>query len=263
MQNGVQGPNGPRTAALIPGTSVSSQSNPSITNSSNFPLLPQANESAEATRTSNEWIVHEASAAPRRSSDRPVRASYLGDTGGLQLFTVETAQVESPPAEPLLTDRNSPLDEIPHDLLQSYLETYFEQIFPWCPVLDRPTIQQQPEILDPPMLRHALALCGTTLRPPLISHTPAIIHYRRAKGLFYANYEDNLISQITAMMLFYWYSPGPPNVASLDTNWWWISVSARVAQNIGLHRELTPDQRNTESTGLRRRIWWTLFVSTT
>ena len=59
-------------------------------------------------------------------------------------------------------------------------------------------------------------------------------------------------------MFFYWWSAGPPNVASMDNSFWWTGVAIRLAQQIGMHREPSPRDKDA---GLKRRIWWTLYVS--
>ncbi|EXJ56250.1 uncharacterized protein A1O5_12706 [Cladophialophora psammophila CBS 110553] len=159
-------------------------------------------------------------------------------------------------------ERHNNLDEIPYELMQSYLETYFKYIYLWCPVLDKQMLRERPSTLSSPLLKHALALCGVRLQPPLIAHTSCLDHYRRAKGLFYTNYPENPISQISAIMLFHWYSLSPPNLVTKDSNWWWIGTTVRLAQQIGLHREPIAAQPayTGETPALRRRIWWTLFV---
>ncbi|OQV06188.1 Fungal specific transcription factor domain-containing protein [Cladophialophora immunda] len=186
--------------------------------------------------------------------------SYLGDSGCMQIFGVDNAENHSTAA--LLVDRHSDLDNIPHPLMQSYLETYLKYIYLWCPVLDTQMLQASARNLSSPMLRHAIALCGTHLRPPLIAHTTAADHYRRAKGLFYANHPDNPLSQLCAIMLFHWYRLDQPNLISMDSNWWWIGTAVRLAQQMGLHRELGPGEstRHGGTPALRRRIWWTLFT---
>lgn len=48
-----------------------------------------------------------------------------------------------------------------------------------------------------------------------------------------------------------------------DPDWWWNGVTIRLAQQIGLHRELPASRlaRFDQEQSVRRRIWWTLFVS--
>ncbi|KAK6376186.1 hypothetical protein LTS17_007437 [Exophiala oligosperma] len=187
--------------------------------------------------------------------------SYLGDVGCMQIFGADHS--DTPCTGPLPMERYDELDQVPHELMQSYLETYFNYIQSWCPVLDKQTLKTRPNALYSPLLKHALALCGVRLNPPLIAHTSCASHYKRAKGLFYANYPETPISQISALMLFHWYSLSPPNAVSTDSNWWWVGTTIRLAQQIGLHRDTTERRQPAyegETPELRRRIWWTLFV---
>lgn len=44
---------------------------------------------------------------------------------------------------------------------------------------------------------------------------------------------------------------------------WWTGITIRQAQELGFHRELPVGKalRPGETVGLRRRIWWSLFLS--
>ncbi|KAJ9606673.1 hypothetical protein H2200_008681 [Cladophialophora chaetospira] len=187
------------------------------------------------------------------------RAAYLGESGYMAMFSHETAEDEAASQEPAAENRP---DVLPPVLQESYLETYFDYCYTWCPILDRATMQSCPEFGNSMLLREALALLGSHLRPPLMPHPKPRQHYYRTRRLFYDNDEDHPLLRILAVMLLYWWSSGPPNVASIDTNWWWMGVSIRLAQEIGVHREQDAGQqlRPGETTGLRRRIWWTLFI---
>jgi hypothetical protein len=50
-----------------------------------------------------------------------------------------------------------------------------------------------------------------------------------------------------------------------DAAWWWTGIAIKYAQQVGLHREPknVQDVGGEAMQGLRRRIWWTLFVSST
>lgn len=193
------------------------------------------------------------------------RQSYLGESGYMQVFSRGAGGGDSTSPHPsqLSFEPPAPLDKIPFALREGYSETYFDYACVWCPVIDRETLLL-PEAAESLLLWHSLALCGNQIRPPLLEHASSSEHYNRAKGLFYTNYETSPILRICSTMLFYWWSADPPNVVSMDTAWWWTGTAIRLAQEIGLHREPNSGQifAPGESAGLRRRIWWTLFVST-
>lgn len=52
-------------------------------------------------------------------------------------------------------------------------------------------------------------------------------------------------------------------MVDLSRSWWWTSVIIRHAQQMNFHREPALDEPNRSrlNLGLRRRIWWTIFVS--
>ncbi|OAA60217.1 C6 transcription factor [Niveomyces insectorum RCEF 264] len=191
-------------------------------------------------------------------------SSYLGSSSFIPIFLeAGTASCgdeqahEDPKHENLSEDLPSPL------LRHSYLETYHRYCYVWCPILDRPAPDDPlPAYMKSPLVQHALALIGTHVEPPVMSHDDPAVHYERAKSLFNGNHETNPLLAVSAVMLFYWWGHGPPNIVSIDTVWWWTGVAIRQAQQLGLHRELKPGQPLLlgETPGLRRRIWWTLFA---
>lgn len=164
-------------------------------------------------------------------------------------------------ADPAITsnERNGP--SVPQsDLRQSFIETYFEYCYAWCPVLDRSAIAT--ELARSPLLDNALALVGRHVRPPLIPQPEPGVYYDRARRLFYDDEEDDLLISLKAVSLFYWWAPRPPSVAHRHSSWWWTGVIIKHAQQAGFHRESAADEaRSGSERSCRRRIWWTIFVS--
>ncbi|KAL2391328.1 hypothetical protein RJ035_000364 [Blastomyces gilchristii] len=154
-----------------------------------------------------------------------------------------------------------PMDLPPPALQESFMDTYFQYCYPWCPILDSSILFPEQEESRSVLFNQALALLGSRIQPSVLQHVPPIVYYNRAKALFNGNHESNPITCMKALLLFYWWGSAP-NSPSLDTVWWWTGVAIRLAQQIGIHREPKPGQvmRPNESPGLRRRIWWTLFA---
>lgn len=213
----------------------------------------------------------------------PRHRSYIGDTGYMQIFGKETDEVQgrtrppqaeqqsqqpqqqqSPP-QPQIPSATSNLDHAATGLQEGHLDVYFEFASTWCPVLDRQTLDADPNIRQSLLLRHALALCANQISPSLLHRSSSAEHYARAKALFYENKEPNPLLRIMAVMLFYWHSVEAPNVVSLDNTCWWTGTAIRVAQQIGLHHGSSSQISGTplagEWPGLRRRIWWALVVN--
>lgn len=170
----------------------------------------------------------------------------------------DRAHGEQFPAHLIITEPISPV------LQDVFIESYLEYCFVWCPVLDRDFLQNNAGAEDCSLLQHALALCGSCINPPLIQVKSPAVYYRGAKTIFYNDYKVNPLLRVASIMLFFWWSAGAPNLTNMDNAWWWTGIAIRIAQEAGLHREPQPNQQDQpwETVGLRRRIWWTLFVST-
>lgn len=164
-------------------------------------------------------------------------------------------------ADPGITSNEKNGLAIPQsDLRQSFIETYFEYCYTWCPVLNRSTIST--ELAQSRLLDNALALVGRHVRPPLIPQPEPGVYYDRARRLFYDDEEDDLLISLKAVSLFYWWAPRPPSVAHRHSSWWWTGVIIKHAQQAGFHRESAADEaRSSTERSCRRRIWWTIFVS--
>lgn len=146
------------------------------------------------------------------------------------------------------------IDDISPTLQQGNLETYWEYIYSWCPVID-----PGPDAATEPILQHVLALLAGSISPPFIPHADPRQHYRRARHLFEATDGADALMRVKAALLLSCSSAGPPNVGSMDNAFWWIGMTIRLAQDIGLHRE-PPPGTSKEAAGLRRRIWWALYA---
>jgi hypothetical protein len=192
--------------------------------------------------------------SPSTHSDR-----YGVDPGFLHVYDPE--QRDDARDQAINTRKEPNLVEMPQPVLQqSFVETYFEACYAWCPVLDRSTLQS--ELARSPLLDDALALVGSHIRPPLIPHLGSASYYDRARRRFYDDEEGDLITSLKAILLFYWWAPRPPSMVHRHSSWWWTSVVIRHCQQAGFDRESELDSRESVvSRSLRRRIWWTAFVS--
>ncbi|ETN38999.1 uncharacterized protein HMPREF1541_07041 [Cyphellophora europaea CBS 101466] len=184
-------------------------------------------------------------------------AAYLGGTGIMPIFAPE-ARI----AQPTKAYGAHRRDILPPELQESFLETYREYSWPWCPVLDDGTIQKSIEFAPSPLLINALALLGTRIRPPMATHAGSAEYYRRAKMLFYGDEEADHIVSLQSILLFYWWAPQSPNTVNKDAAWWWTGLAIKYGQQLGLHQEPknVHDVGGAALQGLRRRIWWTLFA---
>lgn len=203
---------------------------------------------------------HQSSASPGDGAGR----SHAGDvdTGFLQIYGPEnTLDAEQQEYEAVLESKRRFSHPQQQELLQSFAETYWEYCHAWCPVLDRDTLEA--DLARSPLLANALALAASHVRPPLLPHDGPATYYDRARNIFYGDEEADGLVILRALALFYWWAPRPPSTAHRHSSWWWTSVIIRHAQQMNIHREPSGDHAVAAglNVSLRRRIWWTAFVS--
>ena len=218
--------------------------------------VPQANASRQTHIDRPAASVNGIS--PSALSDR-----YTVDPGFLHVYGPEN---ENDARVQALTSRKEPnLGNLSQpDLQQSFAETFFEYCYPWCPVLDKSSLST--DLAKSPLLDDALGLVGSHVQPPMIPHAGPSSYYDRARRKFYEDEEPDLMTSLRAVLLFYWWAPRPPSMVHRHSSWWWTSVVIRHCQQAGFDHESEPDYIYTNPTadmGLRRRIWWTAFVSLT
>ena len=196
-------------------------------------------------------------------ASRAASRSYIGDSGLLTIFQPEHELVAASDETVGAPLPSLTFDLPPPELQQGFAETYIEYCWPWCPVLDRSELYSSLGISISPLLANAVALLGSCIRPPLAQHAQAADYYNRAKMLFYTDQEKDPLTCLQAISLFYWWAPRAPSTIHKDAAWWWTGLAIKYAQQMGLHREPTSSQHEIDmkTQCLRRRIWWTLFVS--
>jgi hypothetical protein len=211
------------------------------------------------SRNDQESVVSNAWSANWRAASSGQSGQTLVDPGFLHVYGPENindarSQMISSRKEPKTLEASQP------DLRQSYIETYFEYCYTWCPILSRSTLNQ--ELDDSPLLETALGVVGSNVRPPMVPHPAPASYYNRARQCFYDDEEEDLIASLKAVSLFYWWAPRPPSVVHRHSSWWWTAVVIRHAQQAGFHRESdTETSRSDIDLRARRIIWWTAFVS--
>lgn len=251
-----------------------SQSNSllSAPNTSNSPVLlnsPASTRShptlAQGTRDATQTHLSQARLSQTSISpgDAGAGFSHSGDvdTGFLQVYGPEDQlHAEQIELEARLGGESSFSDPRQRELLQSFAETYWEYCYPFCPVLDRATLDA--ELERSTLLTNALALAASHIQPPLVPHDGPANYYNKAKAIFYNEGEADSMTALKALTLFYWWAPRAPSTAHRTSSWWWTSVIIRIAQQMNIHREVPQAHpaRNVLDLSLRRRLWWTVFV---
>lgn len=156
----------------------------------------------------------------------------------------------------------------PRALCDELVEAYFQWVAPIVPVISRTRFMRQyGDAKNPPslLLLQAILLAGSRVcnNPQLMdangSTTPAALtFYKRAKALYDANYEDDRVTIVQALVLMGWYWEGPEDVTK--NVFYWSRVATIVAQGSGMHRSVEGSQLSKADKRLWKRIWWTLFT---
>ena len=151
----------------------------------------------------------------------------------------------------------------PRQLCDELVDAYFTWIAPVVPVINRSKFMRRyRDSRNPPslLLLQSILLAGSRVcnNPQLMdangSTTPAAMtFYKRAKALYDANYEDDRVTIVQALILMGWYWEGPEGKdrAKMDRSvpaqsdigadvtknvFYWSRVAVIVAQGSGMHR---------------------------
>ncbi|KAE8552982.1 hypothetical protein EYB25_004361 [Talaromyces marneffei] len=217
----------------------------------------------------------------------PGRVAYLGESSNLSLLVHDrglTDVVHYPLPETIrgrrgqLTELDSLEIEIlhrrgafllpPRDLCDELVETYFKWVAPVVPIVNRNRFMRRyRDPQNPPslLLLQAILLAGSRVcnNPKLMDQNGSTIpasttFYKRAKALYDANYEDDRVTLVQALVLMGWYWEGPEDVTK--NVFYWSRVAILVAQGSGMHRSVENSQLSRSDKRLWKRIWWTLFT---
>jgi len=143
-------------------------------------------------------------------------------------------------------------------LRQSLIEAFQHKCWTWMPVVDLPSDAGDfPSNTTSLLPLQAIMLVGALMRPSICNKATCDTYYYRVKSLVHSGYERNPLNILAALCLVQYYTPTAPKDVSVDTPRFWWSSALGIAQQIGLHRQ--PARRGRDH-GLRRRIWWTLYV---
>ncbi|PWY75552.1 fungal-specific transcription factor domain protein [Aspergillus heteromorphus CBS 117.55] len=218
----------------------------------------------------------------------PGRVAYLGESSNLSLLvqdrhgTTDVVHYPLPPNMGGTPARLTDLDNLeleilkqrgafllpPKPLCDELVEAYFQWVAPVVPIVNRSRfLRQYRDPKNPPslLLLQAILLAGSRVctNPQLMdangSTTPAAMtFYKRAKALYDANYEDDRVTIVQALVLLGWYWEGPEDVTK--NVFYWTRVAMVVAQGSGMHRSVESSQLSKPDKRLWKRIWWTLFT---
>lgn len=81
--------------------------------------------------------------------------------------------------------------------------------------------------------------------------------YNRAKVLFFAGYEKDPMTLVTAVSVLQYWNPSGPSHISIHNSGYWLRIGVGLVHQMGLHKEPKPDD---PCRGVKRRLFWTLFA---
>ena len=172
------------------------------------------------------------------------RVAYLGESSNLSLLvhdrhgTTDVVHYPLPDTVKGSRARLTDLDNVEIDILHQrgafllpprvlcdeLVESFFKWVAPVVPVINRSRFMARyRDTKNPPsiLLLQAILLAGSRVctNPQLMdangSTTPAAMtFYKRAKALYDANYEDDRVTIVQALVLMGWYWEGPEGTAS-------------------------------------------------
>ncbi|KAL3436385.1 fungal-specific transcription factor domain-containing protein [Aspergillus tetrazonus] len=245
----------------------------------------QAAQQASQNSTYAQFMKPKFARAPIKEAGR---VAYLGESSNLSLLVQDrhgTTDVVHYPLPPNIRGsraRVSDLDNLeldilhqrgafllpPKSLCDELVDAYFKWVAPVVPIVNRSRFMRQyRDPKNPPslLLLQAILLAGSRVctNPQLMdangSTTPAAMtFYKRAKALYDANYEDDRVTIVQALVLLGWYWEGPEDVTK--NVFYWTRVAIIVAQGSGMHRSVESSQLSKPDKRLWKRIWWTLFT---
>ncbi|KAL9625724.1 MAG: hypothetical protein Q9160_000044 [Pyrenula sp. 1 TL-2023] len=246
---------------------------------------PQAGLRSSQTPVISQFMKPKFARAPIKEAGR---VAYLGESSNLSLLVHDrngTADVVHYPLPETIRGSRAGLTEVdqqeidilqqrgafllpPRQLCDELVEAFFKWVAPVVPVINRSRFMRRyRDTKNPPslLLLQAILLAGSRVctNPQLMDANgstgpAAMTFFKRAKALFDANYEDDRITIVQALVLMGWYWEGPEDVTK--NVFYWTRVAITVAQGSGMHRSVENSQLSRPDKRIWKRIWWTLFT---
>ncbi|KAJ5770817.1 uncharacterized protein N7511_002868 [Penicillium nucicola] len=245
----------------------------------------EAAQEASANNAYAQFMKPKFARAPIKDAGR---VAYLGESSNLSLLVQDrhgTTDVVHYPLPPNIRGSRARLTDLdnleidilhqrgafllpPKPLCDELVDAYFKWVAPVVPIINKSRFMRQyRDPKNPPslLLLQAILLAGSRvctnqqLMDANGSTTPAAMtFYKRAKALYDANYEDDRVTIVQALVLLGWYWEGPEDVTK--NVFYWTRVAMVVAQGSGMHRSVEMSQLSKPDKRLWKRIWWTLFT---
>lgn len=145
----------------------------------------------------------------------------------------------------------------PRAIRDGLFEKFWTYCYPWDPIIERSQVIGVPLERVSPILLQAIFLAGSRMSTSSLTYASSQEFYNRAKTLFWIEDEPDPLIVLTAVQLLHWWNPHGPERVSTNTSSFWCRIAVSLAQQMGLHSQKRP----VLDESLRRRLWWSLVVS--
>ncbi|KAK6604217.1 cutinase transcription factor 1 alpha [Botrytis cinerea] len=185
-----------------------------------------------------------------KSSLAMLMKDYYGTTDAVHYPLPEDAAnqhmaTKMNPEEMDILAKRGALQLPPRDLCEELIDAYFKWVAPVIPIINKSWFMQRWHDLDnqpPLLLMQAILLAGS----------------RRAKALYDADYEEDRVVIVQALILLGWYWEEPGVVTK--NVFYWNGLATTIAQGFGMHRNPSGSRLSPADKRLWKRIWWTLYI---
>ncbi|KAJ5813676.1 uncharacterized protein N7503_000426 [Penicillium pulvis] len=187
------------------------------------------------------------------------RSTYTGggisiDEGSAKRYKVEIGG--RAPVDRAMLELVRAFDLPPRTIRNGLLDSFLQICQPWMPIVDRIDCNGTPDSEPSILLLQAVYMAGARVSSAPLGYQSCEDIYRRAKVLFFSQYETNPMTVIRAACILQWWNPTGPEHISVDKASFWLRTCVSLAFDVGLHRE----PRLGQERSLRRRLWWTLYA---
>lgn len=221
--------------------------------------------------------------------DDPGRVAYLAEFSDMSLLVHDYDEPEGggvhyplPKTENNSMDISTKMNQVelqilekrgalslpPKVLSDELVHAYFKWVAPIVPMVNETRFMHQyqdPKNPPPILLMQTILLAGSRVCTTEMlmdsngSPIPAAtLFYNRAKALYDADYEQDRVTIVQALILMGWYWEEPGKVTK--NVFYWNGLATTIAHGCGMHRNPKNSKLSPSDQKLWKRIWWTLFT---
>jgi hypothetical protein len=150
-----------------------------------------------------------------------------------------------------------------------FVNAFFDRVYPTMPVVDQANLRRSvddPNNPPPLLLLQAVILSGSTVweHPDLATSAEEVSKrlFARAKALVDHRFEQDRLTLVVAHLLFSTYTCDSCD-DTIQNMWLSLGSAVRIAQGLGMHRDLGKATADVKHRRQWKKVWWTLFLHDT